>query len=201
MKSVTDAVNKQERHGKRDFPEYLVWTEMKQRCLNSNHSKYIFYGARGIKVCAAWAQSFETFIRDMGRRPRGLTLDRIDCNGDYEPSNCRWASWHAQRRNRRSNIWIEFNGRCLILEDWAVEMGLSPGTLRARIVEYGWSVERALTELPSTQRSSNRWITFKGVTKIAVDWAREYGISYQTLKTRLNKMKWPVEKAITTPVR
>lgn len=83
-------------------PEYKVWANMKSRCNNPNAHNYHNYGARGIKVCERWMNSYNDFISDMGRRPDGLTLGRIDNNGNYEPSNCRWETWSQQLSNRRS---------------------------------------------------------------------------------------------------
>ena len=191
----------QERHGKRDYPEYLVWTEMKQRCLNNKHTHFKFYGGRGITVCDEWRRSFQAFIRDMGRRPPGMTLDRIDSNKDYTPSNCRWTTWDVQRRNKRNNVWLEFDGKRLTLEDWSKLTEISTGTLRQRLFDYHWTLQRALTEPPGTQRSSNRWITYQGKIKTTAEWSRHLGIGYQTLQTRLNTLQWPVEKALATPVR
>lgn len=177
-----------------------MWLEMKQRCHNPKHPKFKYYGGRGIRVCQRWLCSFETFIADLGRRPAGLTLDRIETNGDYCPSNCRWATWETQRRNKRTNRWFEFNGKKMVLPDWAKETGIPLGTLRQRLLETGWSVERAFTESPGTRKSNNRWITFRGKTKTGAEWARTLGISYQTLKTRINKLKWSTDRALSTPV-
>ena len=80
--------------------EYLTWMAMKARCLNPKHHAYRYYGGRGITVCQRWL-TFPNFLLDMGTRPEGLTLDRIDVNGNYEPSNCRWATWEQQRANQR----------------------------------------------------------------------------------------------------
>jgi hypothetical protein len=82
-------------------PEYRAWQAMKQRCGNSRNTNYAWYGARGISVCARWRNSFANFQADMGPRPPGKTLDRIDVNGNYAPGNCRWATAAEQRANQR----------------------------------------------------------------------------------------------------
>ena len=89
-------------HGMRWSPEYSVWSGMKRRCFNPNEQNYAYYGGRGITICPEWAESFETFYRDMGPRPSDdLSIDRIDVDGNYEPGNCRWATATEQSSNQR----------------------------------------------------------------------------------------------------
>lgn len=98
-------VGKPDIHGHTGTPTWLSWRSMTNRCTNPRHEKWPLYGGRGITICARWAevdgQGFANFLADMGERPAAMTLDRIDPDGDYEPSNCRWADAKTQRANRR----------------------------------------------------------------------------------------------------
>ena len=90
---------------------------MKARCFNKNDRGYKNYGARGITVCERWVNSFSNFLEDMGLAPSAnYSIDRIDVNGNYEPSNCRWATWKEQAANRRNNIYIDFETRSLLFQ-------------------------------------------------------------------------------------
>lgn len=109
---------------------------------------YRHYGARGITVDPRW-ENFQNFLADMGERPEGMTLDRIDPDKGYSLDNCRWADWDTQVINRRSTKhFATYEGRTQTLADWSKETGISYSTLRHRIANRGWSAERALTTPP-----------------------------------------------------
>ncbi len=126
----------------RALPCYAIWSKMKGRCNNSNQPDYKYYGGRGIQVCERW-NSYALFMEDMGPRPEGHSIDRIDSNGNYEPSNCRWASHLDQVNNARSNHRLTHNNQTMNLSQWAVVIGLPKSTLRCR-AQKGWSPEQIL---------------------------------------------------------
>lgn len=101
-RNAKNGIGKHRTHNLGHIPEYSVWTTMKARCKNPNNKDFEYYGARGISVCDKWANSFSAFINDMGRRPSDKhSIDRINNDGNYEPSNCRWATHSQQMKNRR----------------------------------------------------------------------------------------------------
>lgn len=125
--------------------ERKTWENMIARCYYPKHRSYWAYGAKGVTVCAQWRESFEQFVRDMGRRPVGCTIDRIDSSGDYTPENCRWATMAMQANNKRSNRLLTHDGQTMTVSQWAQHVGIKVPTLFARL-KLGWSVHRALTE-------------------------------------------------------
>ena len=136
-------------HGGADSRLYHIWCGIKARCLNPNNAKYKNYGGRGITVCEEWKQSYESF-RDWSLNngyTENLSIDRIDVNGNYEPSNCRWADNFIQANNRTDNFIIEYNGEIHTVHEWAIITGISSENIRNRIKNFGWTTEKALNTL------------------------------------------------------
>lgn len=153
-KIVSCGCHKQEmatKHGfcrrNNEHPLYKVWEGIIARCENPNAPGYHNYGGRGIVICKDWhdAEKFIGWAVLNGWR-KGLTINRIDNNGNYEPDNCEFTTMEVQARNKRTNHLITFNGKTQCLTDWAIELNMSYLTLSKRINTMGWPIERALTE-------------------------------------------------------
>ncbi len=143
------------KHGMYGTSEYQCWINMNSRCHNPNHYSYARYGGVGISVCSRWRKSFDCFLSDMGMKTsKNHSIDRINGRGNYEPSNCRWATWKQQGENKISTKWITFNGRTQCETDWCKEFGIIRQTFRNRL-KRGWDIERALTLKPI------KWKTIK----------------------------------------
>lgn len=131
-------------HGGSRTRMYGIWASMIRRCEVQHDQEYENYGARGIRVCERWRLDYAAWLSDMGSRPSPQhSIDRIDVNGHYEPSNCRWATTTEQARNKRSNVVITFNGETLCIADWSLRTGIKATTLYKR-VHAGWPVEAIL---------------------------------------------------------
>lgn len=126
-------------------PEYATWRGMKARCLNPRAPGYERYGGRGIKVCERWIQDFRNFLEDMGPRPVGTELDRIDNDGNYCKENCRWITHSENNRNKADNVFIEFGGQRRCLAEWAEVTGIGWHTLFYRIFKGNWTIADALS--------------------------------------------------------
>ena len=138
-------------HGMTKTPVWHTWQSMLGRCLNPNAKSFPIYGARGIKVCEKWL-TFEGFFEDMGDRPLGTTLDRIDTDGDYCKENCRWATKDVQERNKRTNVFLEAFGEKKIITDWVRDTRCNTkhtATVQRRM-KRGLSIEQAMTFLRRT---------------------------------------------------
>jgi len=125
-----------------------IWRGIKVRCYNPNSKSYSHYGGRGIKMSSEWYKSFLSFNEWSMKNGYDdlLTIDRIDVDGDYCASNCRWVDMKSQQNNRSNNRLITFNGITCTEAEWAEKIGVSKRALNARLVRYKWSIERALTQ-------------------------------------------------------
>jgi hypothetical protein len=129
-------------HGYFGTRTYYSWASMLSRCRNPKNIEFHNYGGRGIKVCNRWKR-FENFLADMGERPKGMTLDRINGDRNYEPLNCRWATLREQGNNSRRNHWLEWNGSRKTVAQWAETLQVRPYVLYKRLYR-GWTIERTL---------------------------------------------------------
>lgn len=192
---------------KRFKSEYSTWQGMHFRCTNPKNHAYHNYGARGISVCPEWG-TFDKFMEDMGPRPPGKSLDRINNDGNYSKENCRWATQREQCNNYRPNRIVEYKGKLYTFVQLAEAHNIRPDTL-ARRLRYGWALDKAIetpvlpvgtmTEAKRAGRARiGTQITFMGRTQNISAWAREFGIRPHIIYGRL-AWGWSVEKAITTP--
>ncbi len=138
-------------YGKRT-PTYRTWANMLTRCRNTRTLAFSRYGKKGITVCESW-KSFEAFLKDMGERPRGRTLDRVDNSKGYYKENCRWATQKQQANNKTNNRVLEHNGERKTLAEWAESAGLKYATLLGRL-DRGWGMERAIA---TPRQDIGRW--------------------------------------------
>lgn len=129
-------------HGESQSKTYSIWAGIKARCFDEKSSSYQFYGAKGIRLCERWKR-FENFLADMGECKEGMSIERIDINGDYEPSNCKWIALGDQAKNRTNTIHIEYQGVTRCLKDWSRITG-KPYTTMQLHYRKNYPVEKIL---------------------------------------------------------
>ena len=132
-----------EAHGLKGSSTYNSWANMKNRCLSLSHDAFKDYGGRGVKICSRWKSSFNAFLEDMGERPNGHTLDRVNNNGNYEAKNCKWSTREEQANNTRSNVVITEHNVSLTIAQWAKVLEVPRGRIYGRL-NLGWSNHDAL---------------------------------------------------------
>lgn len=168
----------------KDQKEYLAWKGMKSRCYAPCNAENGSYQAKGISVCDRWLSDYDAFLADMGPIPGpGFTLERIDNNGDYHPSNCVWIERGQQSRNRGDfHKMFTHEGETLMLKDWARRFGVKYTTLYQRIYRNGLPFEEAIKPDPY-----KRLIEIGGKSMILKEWCKECGIKYQLIVDRVHR--------------
>lgn len=184
---------------KRDIKLVRVWRAMKDRCVNPKNPSYDNYGGRGIKVCARWFNSFDYFLEDMGPRPEGGTIERIDNNSDYAPLNCRWATRAEQANNKRTSKFLSAHGETKTLAQWAKTLNCHPATILNRL-GMGWSEEKSV--LTQVEKDNHRKLSIEQVKYIKDNYPSQTAQSLANFcgvskKTVLNILHGKVYKDIT----
>jgi len=142
---------------RKDSKTYTSWRGMVDRATNPNHKSASYYMLRGITVCDRW-QSFENFLADMGERPEGMCIDRIDNNGNYEPGNCRWVSHRINCNNTSKARKIDFHGYKVSLSKLASLTDIPRRTLLRRLKKYGWDVKKAMLTPKYLDSKREQWV-------------------------------------------
>lgn len=181
----------------RDENLYGRWNMMKQRCFNPNNNKYKNYGGRGIKVCEEWLDyhAFKKWSLENGFEEH-LTIDRINTNGDYEPSNCRWTDYKEQANNKRDNRMIVFEGKEYTLAELSYLTGIEHATLSLRLSK-GMTPEEAVYK---TLNYDYVFIEMDGEKHHLKKWCEILNLPYKTIHARI-KRGWEPERALSTPIR
>ena len=151
------------KHGLATTKPYKVWKSMKARCLNKNHFAYDRYGGRGITICDSWVSDYMNFKNDMGEKPEGYVLDRIDNDGGYNKENCRWIDRKTSQRNRRCTKKIMYNGKEITAAEFAEMHGLHKRRIADRLIKLQWTPEEVLNgrekKLPPRNANNGRFYT------------------------------------------
>ena len=184
------------KHGEGKTKLYKVWSSMRDRCNNPRCKDYKYYGAKGVRVLPEWDEflDFKRWaLRNGYQENSGLSIDRIDSNGNYEPRNCRWATRDTQANNMSSNHIIEYNGETHNLTEWAKIKGINPRVLEKRINSYHWDITKAL-ETPANSHRIKYEID--GSVYGLKELAKKYQINYYTLYNRIFSYGYTIERAL-----
>lgn len=177
---------------------YRIYKSMKQRCYNPNASNYKIYGNKGIRICDEWLNDYDSFCEwslSHGYND-SLSIDRINNDGNYEPSNCRWADRYTQQRNTTRNKYLTINNETKTVTEWCDIFCINLHTYYGRLRE-GWDEILALKIQSKGKRNLD--FEYNGIKKSIPQWAKEFGMNPTTLKYRLFA-GWSIEKALNEPV-
>lgn len=176
--------------------EYRIWKGMRARCYSPCNASMGNYQKYHIQVCERWS-SFDNFYNDMGDKPKGYSIDRINTEKDYSPENCRWADWSTQAKNRGDfNINITYNNKTQCLKDWAKEYGIKYTTLVARVRRFPTMSFHDIINYLDPRKNKIEW---KGKMYTREELCAAYNIPISNFYDRYHK-GWPLEKILTTPI-
>ena len=190
-------------HGDSNNPQYVrlynIWRGMRRRCNCETNSIFHHYGGRGITICQEWNSyvNFKTWALNNGYND-SLSIDRIDVNGNYEPSNCRWVTAKEQNVNRRNNRYITYRGETKAATVWALELGIAPNVFLRELSRFDDDVEKVINY---QVKRYNQLFELDGECHTLKEWADIYNIKYATLIDRFRTNGWSLEKSLKTPVR
>lgn len=216
------ARNRMTKHGESHTRLFNIWANMRDRCNNAKNKRYDRYGGRGISVCKEWENdyiSFANWARENGYKD-DLTIDRIDVNGNYEPSNCRWANMKTQQRNRSNNHMVTIDGETKALAEWCEIYGNNLPLVSNRISNMGWDEETAIktpsggvganqtTFHPELKRkvvepkyhAEKRYVEIDGEKMTLKAACEMLGMPYKAVHLRITRRGWPVERALSEPI-
>lgn len=162
---------------------YRVFQAMRRRCYVASSDMYCAYGARGIRICEEWLQDplkFVDWALENGYAD-GLSIDRIDNNGNYAPTNCRFIDCKSQARNKQNTRLLTFRGETKCMAEWAEITGIPSPNIQVRIDRCGWNIERALTEPPKKRK---QLYEYKGESMTINEWAKKVGVNASTIALR-----------------
>lgn len=180
-------------------PLYRTWLSMRQRCSNPNSPAYQWYGRKGVSVAKRW-NSFPLFLRDIGPRPsKRYTLERRNNNGNYNPSNCTWATWKTQANNKSNNRPLYYKGQIKNIGQWCEQLNLSVVLVLDRLDRLGWTVSKALS-VPK-RKMLEPLHEYQGEKLTLRQLSLRFGIRLLTLRNRISVSKWSVKKAVETAPR
>ncbi len=177
------------KHGLRRHSAYNSWTGMMGRCYNPRLKSWKRYGGRGISVCSRW-HSVVNFIEDMGEKPPGKSIDRINNDKGYCKSNCRWATRVQQNNNHSRNVRLKYRNESLTISQWSRRLGVSRSSICSRLGK-GWSAEKSL----GTPLFTKEMFEYRGKSMGLGEWAKHLGVARDTLYGRRAR-RWPVEKIL-----
>ena len=189
--TAEETVTRAETMKKRKEATNQCWRDMRQRCQNKNSQRWYTHGGRGIKVCPEWGD-YQSFLDDMGLKPVGMTLERIDNDGDYCKDNCKWATPKEQANNRSTCVYITHDGVTLTITQWAEALGISQNSLKKRLAS--WDIEKALS-LPRSRHPVEECVRLKvveeygkgGITQKEL--AEKYGLTQSGISLIIRKAR------------